>query len=434
MKKYLISLLCFFALTGSALAASFPDVAEDHENYNAIERLDDLGIVKGYENGMFDPDRLVNRAEALKMILGALEVKTDGEYEQLFGDVKTVEWFFSYVMTANKLEIVKGYGDGNFKPGNPVTMAETLKMIMAAAKVELPGVTDDVFMDVNSEAWYSAYFLYARNKNIVLSDDYGNVSPHQTMTRAAFAEVIYRMMTVLEKNGEPFPLDLNWSLYESHELPFAIKYDDKNWNLVEHDDEAIFLKPDREFAQFSANRSYPNSAVLRVTVDSNMLGKSAGQYFANLKEAFAGAEYKEFRLGGLQAFEILHAAERMVDWYVYLEDGRVLVVYTQYGNGILGFQLQQVIKTMLGTLEFRAVSAVDYSDLLSQILEKVLVEGQGLAMLNLLPDKLIIETDAIGVGTGPVDYYYSDGVDYTFKYERASDVILDTKEGRTSAF
>ena len=54
--------------------------------------------------------------------------------------------------------------------------------------------------------------------------------------------------------------------------------------------------------------------------------------------------------------------------------------------------------------------------------------------LDMLPDKTIISTDTIGVGTGPVDYYYSEGLDYTFKYERFADVILDSREGKTSAF
>jgi hypothetical protein len=63
-----------------------------------------------------------------------------------------------------------------------------------------------------------------------------------------------------------------------------------------------------------------------------------------------------------------------------------------------------------------------------------MVEKKGMETLNLLPDKTIIETDAIGVGTGPVDYYYSEDVNYTFKYERKSDVILDKKVGKTSAF
>jgi hypothetical protein len=54
--------------------------------------------------------------------------------------------------------------------------------------------------------------------------------------------------------------------------------------------------------------------------------------------------------------------------------------------------------------------------------------------LNKLPEKVIIETDTIGVGTGPVDYYYSETVNYTFKYERTLDLILDTRKGRTASF
>ena len=49
-------------------------------------------------------------------------------------------------------------------------------------------------------------------------------------------------------------------------------------------------------------------------------------------------------------------------------------------------------------------------------------------------DAIIIETDAIGVGTGPIDYYYSEKIDLTIKYERSADVILDAREGRTTKF
>ena len=91
---------------------------------------------------------------------------------------------------------------------------------------------------------------------------------------------------------------------------------------------------------------------------------------------------------------------------------------------------------MLSTLEYINIDidAEDYSDLLSEILENILVENTGEDTLDLLPDSTIIETDTIGVGTGPVDYYYSESLDYTFKYERASDVILDYREGETTAF
>ena len=91
---------------------------------------------------------------------------------------------------------------------------------------------------------------------------------------------------------------------------------------------------------------------------------------------------------------------------------------------------------MTASLEYKEVKVdqKDYSALLSEIFEGILVENKGMELLNKLPNKQIIETDTLGVGTGPVDYYYSEEVDYTFKYERAADVILDKREGQTSAF
>lgn len=441
MKKIILLIVtvlfwtAFFA-SGSVLANSFPDVAQDHKNYSAIEYLDENEVINGYSDGTFKPDNLVNRAEALKIIIGALEIEHEGNYNVLFPDVLKEDWYFSYVMAAKELGVVSGYGDGKFQPTNTVNLAETLKMLFAAGNVALPNVTSNVFVDVKKDDWFAGYVLYAREHNIVLADDYGAASPSQSMTRGALAEVVYRMMIVKNNNGEAFPLHLNWEKYTGRTLPFAIKYDNNNWTLIEHEDEVVFLKPDKEFLQFSPLRIYPGSAVVTVTLDENEMSTSGAQYFSNIKNAFLGANYTEFNFGEFGALEVLYSEEKIVDWYIYLNDGKVLTVYTQYGNGLIGFQLQRIIQSMLSTLEYKEISSngEDHSALLSQILENILVEGKGMEMLNLLPDKMIIETDTIGVGTGPVDYYYSEGVDYTFKYERAADVLLDSRSGRTTTF
>ena len=244
------------------------------------------------------------------------------------------------------------------------------------------------------------------------------------------------MATVLEKNGEPFPLDLSWQSYESKFLPFAMKYDDKSWKLFENKESVVFLRPDKQYSQFSPARVYPNSGVTTIMVDNNDGEMVAEQYFTNIKKAFPDAKYKKFKLKELEALEVLQESKRTVDWYIFLKDNDVLVVYTEYGPGPLGFQLQRIMKAMMASFEYRELknNTEDYSVLLSTIFEKVLVKGKGMEMLNTLPDKNIIETDTIGVGTGPVDYYYSEKVNYTFKYERTDDVILDSRSGKTTTF
>lgn len=432
MKKTFLFLTIFALILSPAFAGSFPDVPEDHANYEAIEYLDQHAIINGYDDGTFGPDNLVNRAEATKIIVGAYDISHEGTYEEKFPDVPDDQWFFPYVMGANKAGIISGYDDGTYKPGDNVNLAELLKIVVLASGAELPEVEEDVFLDVPADAWYAPHALYARENNVVLADEYGELNAEQSMTRASFAEVIYRMMIVME-TGEPYPLHKNWDVYESSYLPFKIKYDGVTWQVIENKNEVVFFRADKGFGQFSPARMYPGTGLVRVTLDENAVGTGANAYFGNIKTVFSGAQYTEFTFGGMDALEVLYPDKRIVDWYVYTDDG-VLAVYTEFGYGALGYQVKQYIKAMLSTLEYQHVETEDYSELLSEILSIVLVEGKGMENLDKLPDTLIIETDAIGVGTGPVDYYYSEAMDYTFKYERSVDVILDTRSGRTSAF
>lgn len=438
MKKIFTSLLLVLISSSVVFAADFPDVQNDNDHFVAIKYLVDKGIINGYQDGTFKPDELVNRAEATKIIVKAFGIPYDKTFEASFPDVKKDDWFFSFVMASKEVGLLTGYKDGKFKPANNINLAETLKIIEIAGKAKIPEtVESNVFLDTTKDDWYAVYALYARDHNVVLSDDYGNLHAEQPMTRQAFAEVVYRMMIVSEKNGESFPLYTNWNTFTGKNLPFQIKYDDKTWTAVENKNEVIFYKIDKEFLQFSPAKVYQNSGRVWVTLDKNEADMTSSQYFANLKLAFPGAEYTEFKLHGLSAMEVLYPKERTVDWYVYLNNGKVLVAYTEFGSGVLGFKLQQYIKAMLATFEYKDLasgSPIDYTELLNEIYAKILVEGKGMTTLNKLSDKTIIETDAIGVGTGPVDYYYSSSVNKTFKYERTSDTILDKRDGSTSAF
>ena len=437
MKKSL-SFLIFFALSSvNVFAASFPDVAADHKNYEAIEYLDENQVINGYKDGTFGPENLVNRAEAMKIITLAFNIKTDSDSDVLFADVKKEDWFFPYVMSAQKNKIINGYSDGKFKPANSINLAETLKMLIAASGAELPETKDGIFADVKKDDWFAPYMLYARNHNLLLSDDYGVIHPDQSMNRAAFAELIYRMMIVKKNDGKAFSLDKDWDRYTAESLPFSLKYDKERWDVTDRGDEVVFMRADKEFSQFSTVRMYPNSAFVNMSIDNNALNMAKDQYFENIKAAFKNAQYKNFEIEGLKALEVVYPEKMIVDWYIYLADGKVLVAYTQYGEGILGYQNQQFIKAMLQSLKYSEVAEAggpDYSDLLGELFKNILIEGKGMEMLNSLPDKKIIETDTIGVGTGPIDYYYSEGVNYTFKYERSTDVILDKRESSTSKF
>lgn len=435
MKKILLSIPLFFALSVPVFAATFPDVPANHENYAAIEHLKSKGVINGYADGNFGPDNPVNRAEATKIITKAFNVKSDGDYEILFPDVLNTAWYFPYVMGAHKASLINGYDDGKFRPVNTVNLAESMKILLLAGNAEVPvEVSGEVFNDVPSDTWYLSYIAYGKDKNILMADDEGDIVPAQDMTRGKFAEIVYRMMIVKENNYKEFDMSTNWPYYESKKLPFKMKFENKYWTIIENANEVIFFKPDNDYGQFSPTRIYPNSAMIKVTLDPNEAERNKNDYFANIKNVFKGAQFDNFTVGELPALEVLSVSDRTLDWYIYLNGNTVLVVYTEYGDNVLNPQIPDIMKSMLDTLVYQNVPTIDYDEIMATIFSNILVKGKGMEMFGLISDETIIETDAIGIGTGPVDYYYSAVLNHTFKYERSSDTILDKREGKTSAF
>jgi hypothetical protein len=89
-----------------------------------------MNIVDGYSDGTFGPGNTINRAEAMKILLTAAEIDTTEIDEANFDDVSDSAWFAPYIYTAYDLEIVSGYGNGEFGPGDDMTRAQVAKVIV----------------------------------------------------------------------------------------------------------------------------------------------------------------------------------------------------------------------------------------------------------------------------------------------------------------
>ena len=181
------------------LCSNFVDVQDDYVYCEAIEWAVTEGIFKGYNDATFKPDQALQRSEALKVILEALDVKTvDGGGQTGFTDVSSNDWFVSYLKTALNLGIVHGYNDGTFKPTKPVIRAEALVMLLNTAKAKdgviIPSNSYgqpyfDIPMNADS-SWYISYTWFA--KTYSLNDNENYFYPTQNMTRGQMADMLYR--------------------------------------------------------------------------------------------------------------------------------------------------------------------------------------------------------------------------------------------------
>lgn len=120
----------------------FPDVPTDHPAYQAVMDLYGAGIMTGYRDGLFRPERRVSRAEIVKVLIDAApgyrtqNAVTRGDpYDAgwlRFRDVETGDWFVPFLRTAVDRKLVQGYRDGTFRPEQSVSTAEASKMIAVA--------------------------------------------------------------------------------------------------------------------------------------------------------------------------------------------------------------------------------------------------------------------------------------------------------------
>ncbi len=157
-----------------------------HEFADSIAWLRGQGVVEGYPDGTFGPDRGISRAEILKILLLASGRAVDESAQNCFPDVGE-EWFAEFVCSAAEQGIVRGYPDGSFGPGRGVTVAEAYKMALQSFAVDV---------EEGGEFWFSNFVDFVHENGIFLR---GRWAPDAAMTRGAMAFLVERL-SELDKN------------------------------------------------------------------------------------------------------------------------------------------------------------------------------------------------------------------------------------------
>lgn len=134
----------------------FPDVSDSDWFANDVRKLTAAGVISGYPDGYFHPERELTVAEFTKILVCA-----DGETE-LSGNVRLFpeHWASYYITSAYERGIITD-GDlvSGFEPESPITRAEMTKMMILALGIE-PVNIDAPFSDTDDIYACTAYSEY----------------------------------------------------------------------------------------------------------------------------------------------------------------------------------------------------------------------------------------------------------------------------------
>lgn len=257
-KYTLLTLTAFIFFTSATFAATFSDVSNDHPYYAAIESLKNLGIIDGYGDGTFGPDNPVNRAEALKIILGSAEIEIQEADESAteFTDVDPEAWFAKFVNAGRAKGIVAGNPDGTFAPARAVNKAEFLKMLLESFEIDLSHHQDQttgISADTSARQWFLPYLSYAKTLGIISVTLDNKLFPGKELSRGESAEIIYKML-VLQRGGDAQKL---LSIAESNLVELLVNLNNNNIqqalhyadNAIFYTNEVLLISPDDAIAK-----------------------------------------------------------------------------------------------------------------------------------------------------------------------------------------
>ena len=156
-----VSLCATILLSNSVFAKEFKDVTKNGPygwSYSYIDELSDKGVIDGYPNGNFEPDRAVSFEETLKLLKGVINAPQDevNKAVEKYGDdltkIGVASWSKESVALAIERDIItldtvkEAKQKGFINPDNPVFPDRNTISVYFARALKLPANGDQSYL------------------------------------------------------------------------------------------------------------------------------------------------------------------------------------------------------------------------------------------------------------------------------------------------
>ena len=247
-----IATILSFATIASAATADFKD-AKDVTHTEAVDVLSAIGVLNGYKDGEYKPNRVITRAEAAKII--AMFDNGDTDIKELyapvnFTDVKAGHWAESFISYCYHTGIIAGVGNNKYAPDADVTGVQFLKMVLVV-----------LGFDAKEEGLVgTGYSVRARNlaRAIGLLNGIGNDFDYtKGLTRDNAAQIMLNaLQTSTVEYGKVVTIAPGVAFIGDSKATFTGKLLAEEWNLHVENTIDFFGRPGHKWS-FHHN-DYPN--------------------------------------------------------------------------------------------------------------------------------------------------------------------------------
>ncbi|MGL4799198.1 MAG: S-layer homology domain-containing protein [Cellulosilyticaceae bacterium] len=169
-REELASMVSRLILNGSMPihANHYSDLSDTRYSARHAAHLDDMGIMKGYGNGTFDPQKPITRGEmaaVIKRTVQALDVPAAARNMMNYADVAADNWAYESIRFVTE----NGFMDGQevngkmvFRPEEPLTRAEAVITLNRVFDRQCEDARiDNPYSDLKTSHWAYEQILFA---------------------------------------------------------------------------------------------------------------------------------------------------------------------------------------------------------------------------------------------------------------------------------
>ena len=227
MRRGLVACLAVLLIVQGALvaAADFEDVPAADWAFEHVTLLEDMGIVNGYPDGTYRPDRTLSRGEFIKMLVCAVAPDALGPADDLhfaanYLDAAVAVGITTYTAVPRTSEALDA----------AITRYEMAQMIASATlgcmgedAVATEGIQDQIPDFAAIPADYQAAVLQAYGKGIFTGYEDGSFQGTRALTRREAAAVVVRLICPDMRVAVDLPTDgSNFEIPEGY-VPVALR-------------------------------------------------------------------------------------------------------------------------------------------------------------------------------------------------------------------
>ncbi|WP_088292442.1 S-layer homology domain-containing protein [Bacillus mycoides] len=174
----------------AAAGKSFPDVPAKFWAEDSINYLVEKGAVKGNDAGLFEPGKEITRAEAATMMAQILNLPIEENAKPSYPDAQE-GWAVKYIAAVEKAGVVKGKDNGNFEPNGKIDRVSMASMLVEAYKLDtkVNGTPATKFPDLE-KTWGKAKANILVELGISAGTTATTWEPEKTVTKAEAAQFI----------------------------------------------------------------------------------------------------------------------------------------------------------------------------------------------------------------------------------------------------